>query len=145
MNCPKCKTINLKKAKPKNSEITIDYCSKCKGIWFDEKELKRIASEAIKDLSVPSNSTKSQRLCPKCNKYLYEFNYPQTLVTIDMCKNCKGLWLDAGELKEIQTIRKSLQKSGKAKEQADVTGVKGKLLNLIDSAIENLSPGFTRY
>ena len=56
-----------------------------------------------------------------------------------MCKKCKGLWLDAGELKEIQTVRKSLQESGKAKEHADVTGIKGKLLGLIDSAIDNLA------
>lgn len=139
MNCPNCKTVSLKKGKPKNSNLTIDYCSRCKGIWFDEMELERIASEAIKDLSVPSEATKSPRLCPKCKKHLYEFNYPQTYVIIDMCKKCKGLWLDAGELKEIQAVRKSLQESGKAKEYGDVTGIKGKLLNLIDSAFDNLA------
>ncbi len=56
-----------------------------------------------------------------------------------MCKKCKGLWLDSGELKEIQKVRKSLQESGQAKEYADVGGIKGKLLTLIGSAFENLS------
>ena len=138
MYCPKCKTVSLKKGKPKNSRLTIDYCSKCKGIWFDEMELEQIASKAIKDLSVPRGVAKSPRLCPKCRKHLYEFNYPQTYVIIDMCKKCKGLWLDAKELKEIQAIRKSLKASVKAEEYPEVTGIKGLLLDFVDSAIDNL-------
>lgn len=140
MNCPKCRTLALKEGKPKNSNVTIDYCSGCRGIWFDRTELEQIASEAIKDLAVPGEAVNSPRLCPRCERILYAFNYPQTFVKIDMCKKCKGLWLDGRELKEIQTVRRSLQESGKAKEYADVPGIKGKLLNLIDLAIDNLAP-----
>jgi Zn-finger nucleic acid-binding protein len=34
---------------------------------------------------------------------------------VDMCKFFKGLWLDAGELKEIEAVRQNLQqeKTGK--------------------------------
>ena len=138
MNCPRCKTVDLKKDKPKNSDLMLDYCSKCGGIWFDETELEQIVTQAIRDLALPEKAVKLSRVCPKCKKYLYEFNYPQTYVKIDMCKECKGIWFDAGELKEMQAVRRHLTESGKAKEYDDVTGVKGKLLDLIDLAFDRL-------
>ena len=99
---------------------------------------------AIKELEIPGTARKDvERLCPKCEKALYEFDYPQTYVTIDMCKKCGGLWLDAGEFKEIRAVRNSLQMSGELKEHADVPGVRGALIRLVDSAIGSL-PGSIR-
>ena len=39
MNCPLCKT-DLKVAD--RSEIGIDYCPKCRGVWLDRGELDKI-------------------------------------------------------------------------------------------------------
>ncbi len=95
--------------------------------------------EAIKELKVPGDAQKDvECLCPKCNKALYAFNYPQTYVNIDMCKRCGGLWFDQGEFKEIRAVRSSLEKWGEKQEYAEVTGVKGALINFIDSAITSL-------
>jgi hypothetical protein len=32
------------------------------------------------------------------------------MVLIDMCKECEGIWLDAKEFKEIQSVRNALKK-----------------------------------
>lgn len=137
MNCPKCKN-KLKHGKTKENAAEIDYCPKCKGIWFDKAELGQVIRSAIKDIEITSDAQKHSILCPKCFKPLYVFDYPQTLVKIDMCKKCDGIWLDVGELKEIDMVRKALSKSGQAKEYADPTGIKGALIRFVDSSLERL-------
>lgn len=139
MLCPKCQAAKLLERKAKGKDFTIGYCLKCKGVWFDRDELEEVMPTAIKELEVPGSAVKNnKRLCPKCEKPLYEFDYPQTYVTIDICKKCRGLWLDAGEFKEIQAVRNSLERSGESKEYADVLGIKGGLIRLVDLAMGGL-------
>jgi len=139
MICPKCQVVKLMERKAKGKDFTVGYCRKCKGLWFDRDELEEVMPTTIKELEVPGNAVKKvERLCPKCEKALYEFDYPQTYVTIGMCKKCRGLWLDAGQFKEIQAVRNSLKQSGELKEYADVPGVRGALIGLIDLAIGSL-------
>jgi len=139
MICPKCQAAKLLERKVKGKDSTVGYCLNCKGVWFDQHELEEVMPAAIKELQVPGNALKKKkRLCPKCEKALYEFDYPQTYVTIDMCKKCRGLWLDAGEFKEIRTVRDSLEQSGELKEYADVPGVRGALIRLVELAMGGL-------
>lgn len=139
MICPKCQVAKLTKRRAKGKDFTVEYCLKCKGVWFDRNELEEVMPEAIKELEVPGDAQKDvECLCPKCNKALYAFYYPQTYVTIDMCKRCGGLWFDRSEFKEIREVRRSLEKWEEMQESADVTGVKGALINFIDSAIRSL-------
>ena len=141
MLCPKCQVAKLIARGVKGRDFTVEYCLKCKGVWFDQDKLEEVMPTAIKELQVPGHTRKNvDRLCPNCEKALYEFDYPQTYVTIDMCKKCKGLWLDASEFKEIRTVRNSLQMSGELKQYADVPGVRGALIRFVDSAIGSL-PG----
>lgn len=144
MICPKCRVAKLTNRRAKGTGFTVEYCLKCKGVWFDRDELEDVMPEAIRELEVPGHAQKDPEcLCPKCSKALYAFDYPQTCVTIDMCKKCGGLWLDRGEFKEIRTLRRSLERWGEMREYADVTGVKGVLIDFIDSAIRSL-PGSIR-
>ena len=138
MKCPQCKVINLIKRKVKEKDFTVDYCPECKGFWFDKNEFEQITSTAIKDLVVPSDSLMGTRECPRCEKPLYQFYYPQTFVIIDMCNKCKGFWLDNGEFKEINAIRKHMEETGELTEYTDPTGIKGALIRFVDSAIEKL-------
>ena len=39
--------------------------------------------------------------CPRCHVPLVEITYAD--VKIDRCTNCKGWWLDAGELEQLTT------------------------------------------
>lgn len=139
MRCPKCKSVSLKRGKTKRGSYQIEYCPKCKGIWFDKQDFSRLTDIAIKELKVTRKAYKLTIVCPKCDKPLYAFYYPQTLVTIDMCKKCEGFWLDAGEFREIETVRKSLKKKLEMKEYPDLEGAKGVLISFIDRSITKLS------
>jgi len=154
MICPECKKIALIEKKVKGRDFTVDRCPQCNGTWFDKSEVVKVSSVAVTDLSVPDDADVEQILCPVCRKPLYGFYYPGTYVTIDMCKKCKGLWLDAEELKEIITVRKfhkveghDAQIDAQISQQAEqddldsIGGVRGGLLRFIDSAIENLVGG----
>ncbi len=139
MQCPKCKNSQLLTKKAKAQDFTLEVCPRCKGIWFDRTELEEFLSSAIKGLSVPKKAFKETILCPKCGRPLYLFQYPQTIVNIDMCKKCRGLWLDAGEFKELRIVREYVAKSPDYKECDDILGVRGSLLKFIAWAIDNLS------
>lgn len=139
MRCPKCRSTELKELTVKNSRVRIDHCLTCKGVWFDGKELEKVLTVAAKELEIPSNAHRSPTVsCPRCEKPLYEFDYPQTLVKVDMCKKCHGLWLDPRELNEIKTVRQALDKRGKLDEYAMPPGIKGELIRFIDRALETL-------
>ena len=140
MRCPRCRTRDLKEVKLKKTGVRIDGCPGCRGAWFDAGELDSVLEVAAKELKAPSDSEESEMLCPTCQRALYAFHYPQTLVTIDMCKKCGGLWVDSGEYAEIKLVRKSLRRRGKLEEYAPPTGVKGALLRFMDTAMEALHP-----
>lgn len=135
MHCPKCRTEELSTRRSKDSDVAVDWCAECRGVWFDAGELAAALTVATKDLTVPRKAQKIGLLCPKCEKSLYSFHYPQTLVTIDMCKKCKGLWLNSGEFKEIKAVRRSLKRQGAVEEYAPVGGVKGSFLRYIDQVL----------
>jgi Zn-finger nucleic acid-binding protein len=139
MNCPKCRTNELIQRKLKDKDVTVEYCRRCKGIWFDKEELETVLAVAIKELDIPGNALQLTLLCPKCKKSLYQFYYPQTYVTIEMCRKCKGFWLDSGEFQEIRKVRSFLKDSGQMKEYAELEGVKGSLIKFINSALDDLS------
>ena len=48
--------------------------------------------------------------CPKCSQEL--FAVEQSLVVLDCCPGCKGLWFDRGELEKIAGIADILSKVG---------------------------------
>ncbi len=67
------------------------------------------------------------------------FHYPQTVATVDMCRDCRGIWLDGGELKEIRTVREALRRKNALEEWAPVPGLKGTLLRFIQVALARLT------
>ncbi len=67
------------------------------------------------------------------------FYYPQTLVTVDMCRECRGVWLDGGELEEIGAVRRHLRQEERLERYAPVPGIKGSLLRFIDRAFASLT------
>lgn len=138
MKCPNRKNTALKERKLKDQSIRLDTCPKCKGIWFDAGEFEHVLETAIKELTIPRKAKRSGAHCPRCIEPLYAFNYPQTLVEIDMCKRCLGFWLNAGEFKEIQTVRKNLARYNELEEYDSVPGIKGTLIDWINTAIESL-------
>lgn len=106
MQCPKCH-CKLKIGVDKHSNTEIDYCRQCKGIWLDKNELVDVCKFAVWQVSLPSNAVESKCLCPRCEINMYEFEYPETMVQVEMCPGCNGFWLDSGEIKEIELVRRN--------------------------------------
>jgi uncharacterized protein len=82
-------------------------CRQCSGIWLTRDTLKQaIATRRPVDNLDPHEpppparpAPTRRRLCPGCHCQLA----PRWLhgIEIDVCEKCHGLWLDAGELRQI--------------------------------------------
>ena len=109
MNCPFCLQIKLKKAIFYRTEI--DYCPQCLGMWFEADELRQAKDGKDKnlkwlDIDLWQNQEKfeiarDQKVCPACSVPLYEVNYGDSPVKVDLCNLCQGVWLDRKEFKKI--------------------------------------------
>ena len=109
MNCPVCKKSELSEIILYN--VGVDYCSECLGLWFEEDELRIAKDERDKninwlDIDLWQDKSKfkiasGQKLCPSCRLPLYEVEYEDSLVKVDVCNLCLGVWLDRGEFKRI--------------------------------------------
>lgn len=94
--------------------VTVDACEGgCAGIWFDAFELQRvddqheIAGNTV--LNLQRNPTlvvdlTRKRECPRCAgiKLKRQFFSPKLRIEVDLCPQCGGYWLDAGELETIR-------------------------------------------
>jgi ribosomal protein S27E len=59
-----------------------------------------------RDAERAANEKKSHFMkCPKCGNDLKELSQDQ--VSVDVCSNCGGLWLDAGELDVIRKVKEN--------------------------------------
>lgn len=89
----------------------VDYCPKCLGLWFESDELRKIKDEKDKDLNwldidLWKDKSKlkigrSPRLCPQDEVPLYEVEYGDSGIEVDVCNLCQGIFLDRGEFKKI--------------------------------------------
>ncbi len=108
MDCPKCYD------QFKNHILEGKLYHKCHGcgsLWFDKGELSQImqAKDWFKiDSKHEEASTKIDRsslLCPRDKETLHTLEYEhETGIKINVCPECQGLWLDAGEVQAIHKI-----------------------------------------
>lgn len=97
--------------------VEVDYCPDCMGIWFEEDELRLAKDEKDKQLNWLDvdlwrdkgkfQISRGRRTCPSCRIPLYEVNYDDSKIKIDLCNLCKGVWIDRGEFKQIMIYLKS--------------------------------------
>ncbi|MDD5070348.1 MAG: zf-TFIIB domain-containing protein [Candidatus Omnitrophica bacterium] len=116
MNCPKC----VGKLEPIVIEgVTVDVCWACEGIWFDQGELEKVIeadSRDFKRIDINRDSLDGEEFnqlhssldhkvgqCPKCSgtTFLKKEDYPNG-VTVDVCPECLGIWLDGGEILKLR-------------------------------------------
>jgi len=91
--------------------VQIDYCPQDYGLWFDEEELREAKDARDRDLrwldidlwKDPAKFILSpkQKLCPKDRLPLYEVEYGDSGIKVDVCNLCHGVWLDRGEFKNL--------------------------------------------
>ena len=129
MDCPVCKnamiTLEL-------SDVEIDHCTDCGGIWLDGGELELLldepqqAKELLKSFKIASGCAERHRKCPICDEKMQKIIVGQSepVLLIDKCPKGDGLWLDRGELGDI-IDRAQLDKDNKIQKLlADMFGPK---------------------
>ena len=96
------------------SDIKVDICKGgCGGVWFDNFELEKFveqhehAGDEVVDIEKDSNvgvDCEGRRNCPRCSDITMtrHFFTVKRKVAIDECASCGGVWLDAGELRDIR-------------------------------------------
>ena len=108
MQCPCCSVeLNEKML----NDVQVDECHTCKGMWFEDDELRKAKDAADKDLNwmdfeifkhSDKFKTEPRKLpCPQCGKTLIAINYGDTRVQINYCPECKGTWLEKNEFGDI--------------------------------------------
>jgi len=106
-DCPRCYRILVEVL---FEGLRVDACPGCGGIWFDEGELAQLAKAgagALRRLDDQHADTgfytrRPEARCPTCRKPLTPFSLPYAPeVTLDGCRECRGVWVDEGELSAL--------------------------------------------
>ncbi len=149
-DCPVCLGVKMSKMHvPEIRGLTIDFCSRCGGFWFDQGEVKMLHDyrprsmlrrlELKKELFMMQCHSCHSRMgrndekcsncdwknvidCPVCHRALKGVTYNN--LKLDACHNCKGVWFDEIELAEIWNMNYN-QMTQKARRGKD-----GKLVDI---------------
>ncbi len=136
MDCPKCLgklspvTVRISEAESRSrgegavDRIEVDQCFVCTGVWFDRGELEKYLSRRLTIIDSPEIETEMRKeqdrkigKCPRCRIDMVKKKSPRdSSVTIDVCEQCSGIWLDNTEIDK-------LEKTG--------MGIKNKILSAI--------------
>ncbi|MFP4026893.1 MAG: zf-TFIIB domain-containing protein [Candidatus Brocadiia bacterium] len=108
LSCPKCNDVDMEELTFPRSDLVIDRCPECRGLWFDNGELQEILRTNAGHRGVPPEREETDLACPRCGGRLFTFVYPPTDVTVDACEDCGGVWLDRGEFEQIREWHHSL-------------------------------------
>ena len=106
MQCPKCRH-GMEEVT--HEGITIDRCSNCQGLWFDDDEaeqLRRVKGGQSVDIGDPKEGWKwdsrADINCPRCGKPMEKSYDPkQKHIWYERCPD-HGLFMDAGEFTDFQ-------------------------------------------
>lgn len=115
MRCPACETDTLKPMRTEGSDL--DFCSGCKGVWFDEGEAAFYleTTEDVPGLDAAFAAGRpSGRSCPRCGASLVTVRHaPESELELDACAGCRGIFLDRGELPRLEAAAALLETGGK--------------------------------
>lgn len=110
MDCPKCKTEPL--VAFEIEAVSVDRCSACAGVWFDAEELSQLLSEEARHIAellkggVSEQADEKRARCPRdASQMMRVYSSMDHSVILDVCGECRGVWLDGGEFKKLFTAR----------------------------------------
>lgn len=103
--------------------LQVEGCPECGGFWFDAEELGRLAKAGPGELGALEHQLdhgagprrtadpRGVRLCPGCRVSLRDFEYPWARgIRLDGCPECRGIWVDDGELSRIERTLQFLRR-----------------------------------
>ncbi len=121
--------------------VTLERCESCHGLFFESGELARVLTDAD-PASSGSNGNAADATpatCPRCQIPMDRIPAcGQGRFSYDFCPACNGLWLDAGELSQLEHANLSGQiEAGKdtdtkKRRAVSVLGEIEKLLEAVD-------------
>ncbi|MCP4679851.1 MAG: hypothetical protein GY854_31035 [Deltaproteobacteria bacterium] len=119
MKCLRCESVEMD-TQPRGvgeETIEIDVCPECSGLWLDQQELKEMDDNFFVDMeeieyeeTAPTDEDKSLT-CPRCESAPTLAKCHPTgfeKVVVDTCPECKGFWLDEGEMGKIRDVSDQL-------------------------------------
>lgn len=116
--CPKC---SRELHEIESEGICIDFCSECKGIWFDRDELLYFLKAHVGEPSLTlakKDSNRTDVRCPRCKILFEEANFAAQSgssiavgndLRIDHCPKCHGIWLDENEFEKTKKVAGSIE------------------------------------
>lgn len=105
--CPKCEAP-MEQASI--GEVQIDRCRGCGGLWLDALEKEKLLAAPGQSRLADTGSAKigkelddqTQILCPRDrSRMIHMVDLRQSHVGFESCKVCGGVFLDAGELRDL--------------------------------------------
>ena len=110
MNCPSCSSAL---SGIKHEGVSLDFCSVCKGLWFDAGEVSSYF-ELSQDLPTLSGVSRQEQPsgmnCPRCSNAMTQMLYaPPNELTIDRCSSCGGMWFDKGQVQVLHKLSATLE------------------------------------
>lgn len=97
-SCPRCRG---RLSEGRASGVRAEVCATCEGTWLDAGDLTRALGVSRK-IRLEAGVAGPLR-CVRCpEQELVEIDYPGTEVPLDICPDCRGAWLDRGELPDLQ-------------------------------------------
>ena len=106
--CPRCTDAPLTEID--YAPVKVDVCDGCGGIYFDAGEMQDLNQLVddffdvkLKELeiaNVPNHARDFKPTCPSCSTEMKPHQIGQ--VWVEQCPNCKGLWLDQGEVSALR-------------------------------------------
>ena len=126
------------------TEIVVETCPECGGVWLEAGELERIQDTLERDYSedlgqMPETIGLSfamgrerhgpDRDCPRCSRPMERKPYGfGSQVLMSACPHCEGIWLDARELESLEVFfERSRQETDEIR-----SGFFGSLLSLFE-------------
>lgn len=107
----RCPNDNSRMEKETIGGVTVDRCNSCGRLWLDDGEMQALLSHesTVEEADAGPFGRESGRaalggrLCPRDKRELLEIKHPSRPdVLIEYCPGCKGVLLDAGELRQIK-------------------------------------------
>ena len=108
MICPKC-SAQMEAVTYGAQHITVDRCTQCQGLWFDQGEAEHMRGEWMSELVDNGdvalgkiNNTITDCGCPRCGKkmqHVHDAKQPQ--IGYETCAE-HGMYFDAGEFTDYK-------------------------------------------
>ena len=95
-----------------HQDIELDYCTRCKGVWFDAGELELFleigglpdAAPFLKAMSERAEAVTGEqpRACPICGRKMRKSAVGEDgSVIVDICGEGHGIWFDHREVEQL--------------------------------------------